>query len=94
MEATEAIKGYLSERLGKAVIDYTTSWYSLCNTCDYSAGSIKVTFDDYTTDTFEERFGIFLEEIMHYVNEDLEEGRRNSGWIHDLDRLVPGEGAA
>ena len=94
MEATEAIKGYLSERLNKTVIDYTTDWYSLCETCDYSAGSITVVFDDFTTDTFEERFGIFLEDILHYVNDDLEKGRTKSTWIDDLDKLVPEDDAA
>lgn len=89
MEATEAIKGYLSDRLNKMVVDYDTEWYSLCETCEYSAGSITVIFDDGTTDTFEERFGIFLEDILHYVNDDLEKGRTQSTWIAELDSLVP-----
>lgn len=94
MEATEAIKGYLSERLGKTVIDYDTDWYSLCNTCDYSAGSITVIFDDMTTDTFEETFGLFLNDILVYVNDDLEKGRTKSTWIDDLNDLVPEAGVA
>lgn len=87
MSGLPAIKDYLSDKLGKEVLFYKTSWYGGCPTCDFGTGRIYINFADGTTTELESQFGIMLQEIIEYADQEMNGEIKGGNWTHNLERL-------